>query len=101
MRFLIKAVLLLSCTIGVYLFVMNAQMNAAAALCAAHPVGSRIDSVEALPGTFYLTRMGPAVDPGQPDVQDTIFCAGTTMCDTSCRLKTKQGVVVEADFRDF
>ena len=84
--------------IAVYIFFFVAQGRAAAKLCENHPVGSPINNIEDIEGTFLLTRMGPDPGPDQQGAQVAIFCASTTMCDTSCRLTVEDGLVVEASF---
>lgn len=55
-------------------------------------------NIEDLEGTFFLTRMGPFPDLDQPGVQEVMFCANISMCDTSCSFKVKDGRVIEARF---
>jgi hypothetical protein len=89
---------LVAAGIAIYIAVIVAQSQAAASLCDRYSVGARIEDVENLDGTFFLSRMGPAPDLDQPGAQSAIFCASATMCDTSCRLTVKDGLVVESDF---
>ena len=89
---------LVAAGIAIYIAVFVAQSRAAADLCEKHPVGSPIDNIEEIEGTFFLSPMGPVPDSDQPGAQTTIFCASTTMCDRSCRLTVKDGLVVEAVF---
>ncbi len=89
---------LVAAGIAIYILVMVAQSRAAAELCENHPVGSQIDSIEDIEGSLFLNRMGPLPDSDQPGAQFAIFCASLTMCDTSCSLTVKDGLVVEADF---
>ena len=87
--------------IAVYVSVLIAQNQAAAELCDSYPVGSRIEDLANLSGTFFLTRMGPITDPTNPAVQKVIFCASMAMCDTSCSLELEDRVVTSARFLDF
>lgn len=93
-----KAGMVLLAAIGLYVFLISASGRAAADLCGSHPVGFAIDDFEAMEGSFLLKRMGPVPDPDRPGARYAIFCASLTMCDTSCRLAVKDGVVVEARF---
>lgn len=78
---------------GLYTFLVLAQGRAAAKLCENYPVGSRIESLEDLEGTFFLKRMGPLPVPEKPGTEKVIFCAVSTMCDTSCSLEIENGRV--------
>ena len=82
--------------IAAYVMLLFAQRNAAAELCDRYPVGASIEDLDDLEGTFLLTRMGPLDDPEKPGTQRVIFCAGLTMCDTSCTLEIKDRVVTDA-----
>ena len=93
----LKAVLQLLFLIGLF-YAFTAPGRAAADLCDNYPVGSPIDNNEHIEGTFLLSRMGPTPDPDRPGVQQVTFCAVTTMCDTSCRLTIRDGLVAEARF---
>ncbi len=84
--------------IAIYVLTMVAQGRAAASLCDRYSVGTRIEDVENLDGTFFLTRMGPLPDPDNPAAQSVIFCANMTMCDTSCRLEIEDHVVKSAHY---
>jgi len=96
-----KMGLLVAGGIAVYISVLIAQGRAAADLCDSYPVGSRIEDLENLSGTFFLTRMGPINDPTNPGAQKVIFCASMAMCDTSCSLEIEDRVVTSARFSDF
>jgi len=93
----IKAVLQFIFVIGLF-YGFTASGRAAAKLCKNHPVGSPISNIKDIKGSFLLKRMGPSPDPDQPGAEYAIFCANFTMCDTSCRLTVKDGVVAEARF---
>ena len=92
-----KTVLRIFFVIGLY-YLLTAPGRAAADLCENHPVGSPVDNIEDIEGSLFLNRMGPLPDSDQPGAQFAIFCASLTMCDTSCSLTVKDGLVVEADF---
>jgi hypothetical protein len=92
-----KADLVVIAGIAIYISVHVAQTRAAANLCNRYSVGTRIEDVESLEGTFFLTRMGH-IDPNIMAVQSVIFCAGMTMCDTSCRLEIEDRVVKTAKY---
>jgi hypothetical protein len=81
-----------------YVLVLMAQTNAAENLCEKYPAGSEVAEIEKLDGTFFLTRMGPLQLPDAPGTQRVIFCAGMTMCDTSCSLEIKDRVVTDARY---
>ena len=83
---------------GLYTFLLLAQGRAAADLCDNHPAGSRVENLEDLEGTFFLTRMGPIPNPKEPGTEKVIFCAGLTMCETSCRLEIENGRVTRARY---
>ena len=83
--------------IVIYRASMAAQQRAAANLCESHPVGSPIDNLENIE-SFFLRRMGPMSDTDNPGAQLAIFCASMTMCDVSCRLIVKDGLVIEENF---
>ena len=93
-----KAGPIVAAGIAIYVLIMVVQSRAAADLCENHPVGSPIGNIEDMEGSFFLRRMGPLPDYDQPGAQWVIFCASLTMCDTSCHLTVKDGLVVEADF---
>lgn len=92
-RSIIKSGLLITCGVGVYVSVLVAQTRAAAKLCDSYPVGSGIEDLATLEGTFFLTQMGPTDDPDSPGTKRVIFCASLTMCDTSCSLEVENGLV--------
>ena len=92
-----KTVLGIFIVIGLF-YMFTAPGKAAADLCEKHPVGSPMNNIEDMDVSFFLSRMGPIPDPDQPRAQYAIFCAVSTMCDTSCRLTVKDGLVVEARF---
>ena len=92
-----KAGPLVLAVIAIYIGALVAQNRAAANLCERHPVGSPIESLEAVE-SFFLNRMGPMPDADRPGAQIAIFCAGMTLCDTSCRLTVKDGLVIEGVF---
>lgn len=96
-----KIGLLLAAGIVTYVAVLMAQNHAAENLCNNYSVGSSIEDLEKLDGTFFLTRMGPLDVREDPGTQRVIFCAGLTMCDTSCSLEIKNRVVKVAKFSDF
>ena len=83
--------------IAIYIGAIVAQGRAAAHLCESHPVGSPIDSLENIE-SFFLNRVGPIPDADRPGAQIAIFCAGMTLCDTSCRLTVKDGLVIDETF---
>ena len=85
----------------VYVLILIAQTHAAANLCDSYAVGSTIENLENLDDTFLLTRMGPLDVPENPGTQRVIFCAGLTMCDTSCSLEIKDRVVKIAKFSGY
>ena len=93
-----KTALVICCAIGLFVLVSFGQGWAAAKLCENHSVGTRIDNLEDIEGSLFLSAMGPLPDRDQPGAQDVIFCASLTMCDTSCSLKIKDGLVVEAKY---
>ena len=86
--------------IAAYVMLLFAQRNAAAELCDRYPVGSSIEDLDDLDGTLLLTRMGPLDDPENPGTERVIFCAGLTMCDTSCSLEIRDRVVTKAKKSD-
>ncbi len=88
--------LLLFAGVVLYLALVLAQERAAEALCAANPPGTAVSDVMAHPGTFLLSPRGPLSDPHRPDVERVIYCAALTLCDTSCRLEFRHGVVIDA-----
>ena len=93
-----KAGPLVAAGIAIYILVMVAQSRAAANLCDRYSVGTRIEDIENLDGTFFLTRMGPMPDPNNPAAQSVIFCASMTLCDTSCRFEIEDQVVKSARY---
>ena len=96
-----KLGLLVVCGFAVYIFVLMTQGRAAADLCSRYSVGTHIEDLETLEGTFFLTRMGPISDPNNPSVQKVIYCAALTMCDESCRLEIEDGLVKRAKHSAF
>ena len=74
-----------------------AQNRAAADLCSNYSIGTHIEDLEDLGGTFFLTRMGPIPKPNNPSAQKVIYCAALTMCDESCSLEIEDGVVIRAE----
>jgi hypothetical protein len=93
-----KLGLLLVSGVVAYVLVLMAQNHAAVNLCDSYATGSRIEDLEDLDGSFFLTRMGPFEIPENPGTQRVIFCATLTMCDTSCSLEIWDRVVVNARF---
>jgi hypothetical protein len=91
-----KITLFMLLGLGVYAIFTFVQGRAVANLCDNYPSGSRIENIEELEGTFFLTRMGPLPDPEKPGVETLIFCASLTMCDTSCNLEIEKGRVTQA-----
>lgn len=89
--------LLVACGIAVYISVLMAQNRAAADLCSNYSIGTHIEDLEDLGGTFFLTRMGPIPKPNNPSAQKVIYCAALTMCDESCSLEIEDGVVIRAE----
>lgn len=83
--------------IAIYVVTMELQDRAATNLCESHPVGSPIDNLENIE-SFFLRRMGPIPDSDTPGARLAIFCSAMTMCDTSCRLTVKDGLVIENNF---
>ena len=90
-----KAGPLVAAGIAIYVLVMVAQSRAAANLCDRYSVGSRIEDVENLDGTFFLTRVGSII-PIISGPQTVTFCASLTMCDVGCRLEIEDQVVKSA-----
>ena len=84
--------------IAIYVMVMVAQSQAAASLCDRYSVGTRIEDVENLEGTFLLSRMG-RINPDIRAPQNVIFCASMTMCDDSCSLEIEDGLVTKSEHR--
>lgn len=97
----VKMGLLLAAGVVVYVSILMAQTHAAANLCESHPVGSTIEDPDKLDATFFLSRMGPLDVPENPGTRRVIFCAALTMCDTSCRLEIKDGMVTDAKFTGY
>ena len=87
--------------IAAYIWMLNAQEQAAAELCARYPVGSRIENLANLEGTSRLKQMGPVKDPNNPGTGSVIFCAGLTMCDTSCSIEIEDNIVKSARFTNY
>ncbi len=83
--------------IAIYVAIQMVQSRAAASLCDRYTVGARIDNVENLEGTFFLTPMGH-FDPEIAAPQTVIFCAAATVCDTSCRLEIENGRVTKSEY---
>ena len=96
-----KIGLLLVGGIVAYILVLIAQGHAAEDLCDKYAVGSTIEDLENLDGTFLLTRKGPMDVREDPGTQRVIFCAALTVCDTSCSLDIKDRVVKNARFSDY
>jgi hypothetical protein len=92
-----KTVLRIFFVIGLF-YLLTAPGRAAKGLCENHPVGTPITNIEDIEGSFLLNRMGPFPDPDQPGVQSAIFCVSLTLCDTSCRLSVKDGLVIKSEF---
>ena len=92
-----KAGPLVAAGIAIYVLIMVAQSRAAANLCDRYSVGSRIEDIENLDGTFFLTRMGPVIR-NNPAAQSVTFCASLTMCDVGCRLEIEDQVVTSARY---
>ena len=84
--------------IAAYIWMLNAQEQAAAELCDRYPVGSRIEDLSTLEGTSRLKQMGPVNDPNNPGKGSVIYCAGLTMCDTSCSIEIEENIVKSARF---
>ena len=97
MRSSIKLIVGLLIVVG-FFYMFTAPGRAVAYLCEDHPVGSPLASIEDIEQPFLVERMGPLPDPDNPGSEHAIFCATTTMCDTSCRLTMKDGFVIEARF---
>jgi len=97
-RLLTQVGILLVVGTGFYAFSLFSQSQAAADLCANHPVGSALENLEELEGTDSLTPVGPIELHDAPGTTQVIFCAALTMCDTSCRLRVENGRVIAADF---
>ena len=95
-RAISKTGLLLACGIAIYVALFLVQTRAAGNLCNRYPAGTRVNEIETLEDTVFLTKMGPFVDRDDPGAQKVIFCAALTMCDTSCSLEIKDGVVTSA-----
>ena len=93
--------LLVACGIAVYISVLMAQSRAAADLCSKYSIGTHIEDLAGLEGTFFLTRMGPIPEPNNPRAQKVIYCAALTMCDESCSLEIEDGVVKRAEHSTF
>jgi len=93
-----KAVLIVFAGIAIYIMVMEAQSRAASSLCDRYSVGTRIEDVENLEGTFFLRRMG-GINPDIRAPQSVIFCAAMTMCDDSCSLEIEDGLVTKSEHR--
>ena len=93
-----KAGPLVASGIAIYVLTLIAQSRAAESLCERYSVGSQIDDIESLEGTFFLSPMGPLPDPGNPSAQSIVFCANMTMCDTSCRLEIEDRIVTSATY---
>lgn len=83
--------------VAIYVGAMVLQDRAATNLCEGHPIGSPIDNLENIE-SFFLKRMGPIPEPDVPGAQFAVFCSAMTLCDTSCRLTVKDGLVIENNF---
>ena len=73
-----------------------AQSRVANKLCDRYTVGSTIEDPSDLDGTLLLTRMGPFDVQEKPGTQRVMYCAGLTMCDSSCTLEIRDHVVTDA-----
>ena len=82
---------------AIYVLIMVAQSRAAANLCDRYSVGSRIENIENLDGTFFLTRMGRVI-PNISGPQTVTFCASLTMCDVGCRFEIEEQGVKSARY---
>ncbi len=90
--------LLMVIGIGFYIYSLLSQVRGAADLCDSYPVGSQIENLEKLESVYGLTLMGPIEVKDKPGVQEAIFCAALTMCDTFCSLEIQNGRVTQSNY---
>ena len=84
--------------IASYIWMFNAEQQAAVDLCNNYPAGSHIEDLNNLQGASRLKKMGPINNPDNPEVTTVIFCVSTTMCDTSCSFDIEDNIVKNARF---
>ena len=84
--------------IGYYVYSMWRQSKEIEELCASYFVGAEAENMRNTSLEFGVQLMGPYEIEKQPGVQKFIFCAPLSMCDVSCALEVKDGVVTSSDY---
>jgi len=82
--------------IAAYLYTMRSQALGVTELCARYPEGSPVGNLIEIAREYSAKLMGPQAVKGQPETEQAMFCAALTMCDVSCSLEIKDGVVTKS-----
>jgi len=85
--------------LGFYIYSMQAQTRDVAEFCSTFPEGSRAESLFAVAQSFSGTLMASDKFADYPGPQQFVYCAPITMCDVSCSLEIKEGVVIKSEYR--
>ena len=81
-----------------YVFVLNTEVKSASEVCARYTAGKPIGDLSAIAKEFDLQLAGPLPVEDNPETLAAVICAQKTLCDTSCRIEYRDGVVTDAKF---
>ena len=84
--------------VAFYVYSLWAQSKGIKDVCAAHPEGAELGDPNDLADEYSIRYMGSFEVEDSPGVDRHIFCAPLTMCDASCSLYVKDGIVTQADY---
>ena len=98
MKSVAKSCGLLMLGVGIYIFCLNDQNSDIDEVYSLFPEGAAPGDWKGIEDRYSVKPMGPVEVPDKPGVEQVIFCAYLTMCDTSCNIEyqdkkvTKSGV---------
>ena len=90
--------LLLILGVGFYVYSLRTQSRDVAELCSVYPEGASVTNLAEIAGGYSGRLMGPFKLEDKPGTEAFIFCSPLTMCDVSCSLEIKDGVVIKSAY---
>lgn len=98
-KYLVRAIgIILVGWIGLYMFMLLTQTSDVKSICEAYPIGATLPSLQSLRKNYSAQVNGPYKNHGVDGEENLIICAPSTMCDISCNIFYKDGVVTKSYF---
>ena len=83
---------------GWYGYAWYAETRDVARLCSAYPKGAVADGLLELADDLSAKLMGPIPNDKSGSGYKLTYCSPITMCDVSCSIEVRDGVVIASDY---